>query len=600
MRGARGWAARIAQSLLDAFGVITGFYYSRKYAGIVRRLGVRHQTTGDPADAGLVIIQIDGLAYDHLVQAMERGCLPHIKVMLEGGEVALSKWRCGLPSSTPAVQAGIMFGDNDNVPAFRWYDKAQGTSVVCKLPGVAPALQTRLSRGKRGILTGGSSYVNIFDGDASRSLFTLSALEPRRLFEGVQGLGFVGLFLLNPFRALRVIYLAVKEYITDGVQRLTLWVRGRSRLPVLGLFPFLRICSNVILREIVTFVVLVDIYRGVPAIYATYYGYDEVAHHFGVNSLPARQALRDIDHCIGQVERLRRANLSRPYALYLLGDHGLTPAQPFTERYGRSLGQYVADCVGSQVSLHEHAGGERQHLLYTQFLVDELKAIELNLPRTAGRVSRRIRLLVERRVALNRSELSKWDILRRCDVVVKNSGSLAHVYFNIARHRMDLSEVSAAFPGLVVELLGHEGIWLAVAREGRQCLIMAQDGILTLDAEGRPGMEGANPLRRLPEPWLGAEQLCRIASFSQSGDLILLGSYDPKEDLVVCFESQCASHGGLGGAQDYPFIMYPRHLEWDLAQVRNSCDLYGLFARERGFASDEQGRELENPHECQV
>jgi hypothetical protein len=172
---------------------------------------------------------------------------------------------------------------------------------------------------------------------------------------------------------------------------------------------------------------------------------------------------------------------------------------------------------------------------------------------------------------------------RQHDVVVKNSGSLAHVYFDISRHHMDLSEVSAAFPTLVVKLLAHAGIWLVVAREGDQTLIMAENGILTLDGHGQLHVEGRHPLSRLPDPLHAAEQIRRIAGFAQSGDLILFGAYDPHKDLVICFERQRASHGGLGGAQDHPFIMVPRQLNWDVSGVRNALDLYPFFAGQRGL-----------------
>jgi len=580
--------SRIAEFLFNIFAAITGFYYSKKYAAIVRRLGLRKQEIKDAERPGLIIVQIDGLAYDHLVQAIEKGCLPHIKKMLKRGDFILSRWRCGLPSTTPACQAGIMFGENKDIPAFRWYNKAQGTSVVCKLPRVAAHLQHLVSNGRTGILKAGSSYANMFDGGATRSLFTLSALNSGRFFESVRGLGFLALFLLNPFRTLRIIYLALKEYITDGLQRLYLRLKGQSHVPFIGIFPLLRVFNNVILRDIETFAVLVDIYLGIPAIYATYYSYDEMAHHFGLDSMAARQALRGIDSCIGQIDRMRRANLNRNYLLCLLGDHGLTPSQPFVDRYGQSLGQYIAEQVDGSTLIMEHAEGEQQYLSQTRFLLDELKVIETNLPPPAAKVARRIRILVRRRLALNNNEFPEWNVQRQYDVVVKSSGSLAHVYFNISSHRMDLSEISTAFPGLVVKLLAHEGIWLVVAREGQQVLIMGRDGILTIDDQGQHSVEGKNPLQSLPEPWLAAEQIQRIASFAQSGDLILFGAYDPQKDTVICFEKQWASHGGLGGPQDYPFILYPRHLNWDLSHVYNSRDLYPLFAKQRALESVEE------------
>jgi hypothetical protein len=423
--------------------------------------------------------------------------------------------------------------------------------------------------------------VNVFDGGAYNSLFTMSAIEPRSFFEGVRGAGLVALFLLNPVRILRIIYLGVKEYITDGAQRLSSRLKGQSYLPFIGLFPFWRILNNVVVHELETFGVLVDIYRGVPAIYVTYYGYDEIAHHFGVDSVAAGQGLRHIDHSIGQIDRLRRANLSRPYTLFLLGDHGLTASEPFVDRYGQTLGQYIAEQLDSPFALVELGEGEQEYLYQTRLLLDELGAIEENLPPAAAKVAHRIRTLVERRLALNNNEMPEWDVQRQDDVVVKNSGSVAHVYFNITNRRMDLSEISAAFPGLVVKLLAHEGIWLVVAREGEQVLILDEDSVLTVDADGQQHMEGDHPLGRLPEPQHAAEQILRVAHFPQSGDLMVVGPYDPNEDTVICFERQYASHGGLGGPQDYPFIIYPQHLNWDLSGVQNSRDLYSFFANQR-------------------
>lgn len=581
MSTVRRWLAHIVATLLDAFAVVSGFYYSKKYAAIVKRLGLRPQI-GDANQPGLIIIQIDGLSYDHLLQAVENGHMPYIRRRLRRGDLALSRWRCGLPSTTPAAQAGIMFGNNDGIPAFRWYDKQRGASVVCKLPATAASLQSQIAQSP-GILTDGVSYVNIFDGGAASSLFTLSTLQPRHLFAGVQGLGFIALFLLNPIRALRILYLVLREYLIDALQRVSSRLKGQSYLPFIGIFPLLRIFSNVIFREIETFAVLVDIYRGVPAIYATYYGYDELAHHFGIHSMAAHQALRDIDGCVRQIDRLRRASLSRPYALFILSDHGLTPAVPFEERYKQTLGQYILGLLGKEVILIEHGEGEQQYLAQTHYLLDELKAIEANLSPAAARVARRIRVLVRRRLSMPNNELPSWNVQRKHDVVVKSSGSLAHVYFNVAKQPLDLSEIAAAFPDLVIKLLENEGIWLVVARERDQVLIMSQQGILTYDATGVPHLEGENPLQRLPEPWHAAEQIRRLARFPQSGDLILFGNYDPQGDIVICFERQWASHGGLGGAQDYPFILYPRYLNWDLSSVQNSHDLYPLFAQQRNL-----------------
>ena len=569
--------------LMDNFAALTGFYYSKKYAAIARRLGLRPHIAQDSDRPGLIIIQIDGLSHELLQEMLDKRHMPNLRKLLQREGATLARWRCGLPSTTPAVQAGIMFGRNDNIPAFRWYEKERDVSWVCKAPGPVAVLQDDLTAPVEGLLSGGSSYVNIFDGDAASALFTLSALNPRRFFESVRGVGFLILFLLNPLRTLRLLYLVVKEYLTDALQRLSSRVSGRSYVPFFRMHASLRVFSNVVFREIVTFAVLVDIYRGVPAIYATYYGFDDIAHHFGLDSIAARQALHEIDGQVGRIDRMRRINLSRAYELVVLSDHGMTAAEPFAQRYGQSLGQYIGRQVGEPAFLAEEGDEEEHYLAQARFLLDELRTIERNLQPTAAHVARRIRILVQRRLAQEPQSPADWNEQRRHDVVVKNSGSLAHVYFNIRSQQMDLSGIAAAFPDLVVKLLAHEGIWLVVGREGEQTLIMGRDGIRSHYGDGSWRTEGRNPLQRLPEPELAAEQIRRVAGFDCSGDLIVLGDYDAERRLVVTFESQWATHGGVGGPQDYPFIVYPRRLQWDLEQVRNAVDLYPLLAAQRGL-----------------
>lgn len=43
--------------------------------------------------------------------------------------------------------------------------------------------------------------------------------------------------------------------------------------------------------------------------------------------------------------------------------------------------------------------------------------------------------------------------------------------------------------------------------------------------------------------------------------------YDPEKDEVAAFEELIGSHGGLGGCQSRPFIMYPSN--WNLGNEKN-------------------------------
>src|SRR5215469_14110055 len=74
---------------------------------------------------GLVMLQIDALAYAELRRAIELGYCPTIERMVREEGYALRNWFCGLPSATPYCQAGFFHGENDGIPAFRFYDKTE-------------------------------------------------------------------------------------------------------------------------------------------------------------------------------------------------------------------------------------------------------------------------------------------------------------------------------------------------------------------------------------------------------------------------------------------------------------------------------------------
>ncbi len=357
--------AWLAQRLIDWLTALATWYYQRKYGALASRLG-GGVLPGD-GRRGFVIIQIDGLAHDYLQTALDMGAAPYLKRLAQREGFHLQPWRCGLPSSTPAVQAGIMFGNNWNIPSFRWYDKITGQSIVCKVPAQLQRLQARLGVGRYGLLTGGSSYFNLFDGGARTSFMTLSSLGRQHLFENVRGSFFFLLFVLSPRRALRTLRLAAAEYGRDLWQRLQArpgrdvpprrWPPLRAALsaPLTSLLaPLPAVTLNIIFREIQTFAVGLDIYRGVPAIYTDYYGYDEQAHHYGPLSTEALRALRAIDDCIRQIDHVRRQfRHRRPYDLIILSDHGMSRCRPFEQTYGLTLGEFVRNHVGrAEVDAH--------------------------------------------------------------------------------------------------------------------------------------------------------------------------------------------------------------------------------------------------------
>jgi hypothetical protein len=540
------WLLRWIVDLVNSFAA---WYYRRKYGAAARRLGrPPHEEDGQH---GFIILEIDGLSYEHLRWALKQGALPTLGRMLTRRRLRLARWHFGLPSTTPASQAGILYGHNWDIPGFRWYDKASGDPVTCRVASDARAVQERISAGRSGLLRGGSSYTNMFDGGARLALFTLAALGRDRLFENVRGLGFVALFALSAVRLTKVVALSLWTWLVYVAKRALALVRS-SNVTFTFWGPVSEILNNVVFREVTTFSVMVDVYRGMPAIYASYTGYDDIAHHFGATSKEALRALKGMDSQIRQIDRIRQLYMRREYDLHILSDHGQTPSVPFRRQFGQTLQEFIATHTGQEVWGEPEAGvrgGPAEAAI--RVLLDELRGLEDRPHRPwMAQLMQNARQRLESRfeAAITGGE---WDWARRGEIVVQNSGPLAHVYFRVTPRPMDLSEVAVLFPGLPEALVAHPGIGLVVAREAEDVVVAGREGTLWLAPGGRR-VEGETPLTRYGDAEWAEGQVARLARFPHAGDLILLGAWDGQS--VVSFEDQVATHGGLGGPQTWPFL----------------------------------------------
>ncbi len=562
----------LLRRIVDLFQSLAHWYYGRKYGALADRMGWAAE---EPAPGrGLILIQIDGLSHEHLEFALQQGACPTLARMLQRGEASLQRWRCGVPSTTLATQAALFYGTRDEIPAFRWFDKETGIHHSCASPQSLRAAQERIAPGRRGLLEGGSSYGNLLDGGARLALFTLGALDGRHLFENVRGLGFLVLFLLSPLRVLRVLLGCLWEYVRDAVEGTWEWLRhlgrGRRRSPS----PLLQALADLIAREILTFCAMIDVYRGVPILYVNYFGYDEVAHQVGPTHPKALRVLRGIDSQIHQIDRIRRAYRRREYDLFVLSDHGLSPAVPFQERYGQSLGEYIAAQVEGAPALHEAREGEGWRSLENRFLLEELEAVREHTTSPALIwLLQRGRAYAHQRWGV--SEENPWALERHDDIVVQGSGNLMHVYFNVRRAPLHLSEIALLYPRLLRNLVDHPGIGLVVGREGDDVLILGKGGSIRLGRGGRVA-RGHSPLQGLEDPETVETDLVRLARFRLSGDLVVVGAWDA-QGQVVTFERQRASHGGVGGPQCYPFFLSPRHLAPDEETLADPRRLYAYF-----------------------
>src|ERR671914_1415826 len=287
---------------------------------------------------GLIVLQIDALAYADLRRALELGYCPTLARLMREDGFTLSRWFSVLPSATPYCQAGIFHGENDGIPAFRFYDRQARLVVTCNAPAGVQYIRDRIH--SPGALAGGSSYVNLLDGDAQTVAFTVATRERTSVYRRLGGGRMALLIALHPVRMARMAAQTVIEWLIEE------WGRGigemvRRRTHAEGLFPFLRVFTNVVVRELQTVAILLDVYLGVPVIYSTFMQYDELAHHFGPSSRQALSDLRRTDARIREIWRMALATSSRRYDLVILSDHGMTPSVSYRVLFGESLGTTV-------------------------------------------------------------------------------------------------------------------------------------------------------------------------------------------------------------------------------------------------------------------
>lgn len=96
------------------------------------RLTKTQETTWEP---GLVLIQIDGLARHQRERAMEKGHLPFLARLLQEHSYDLHSLYSGLPSSTPAMTAELLYGVKCAVPSFCFYSRPTRPYVGEHPPG---------------------------------------------------------------------------------------------------------------------------------------------------------------------------------------------------------------------------------------------------------------------------------------------------------------------------------------------------------------------------------------------------------------------------------------------------------------------------------
>ena len=475
---------------------------------------------------GVIIVEIDGLAYEVLREAVEKGDMPTMKEMIESNDYNLRMWETDLSSQTGASQAGILHGNNEGIVAFRWIEKSNGNQMMqCSGITKVPELEQRISNGDGLLVDNGASRSNLFSGDTDNVIFTFSKIMD---FGKLYNKAWYSVFS-NPSNFARIIALFLADIVREIWSQITHSVKNvRPRIKRGIMYIPTRAATNVFMREINTSTLIGDMMVGeVDVAYSTYLGYDEIAHHSGVRDSDAWIALRQMDK---QIKHLVDANkyCPRNYQFVIQSDHGQTNGATFTQRYGQTFEDFVKSLLPEDMTMFAKMTSNDDHFVgdYTPFARKD-KKIE--------------------------KEKKEAKELSDSEVIVLASGNLAMIYLTQWSKRLTYEELNSYFPELIPGLINNEYVgFILVRSQEHGDLAIGKNGTYYLDSDK---IEGENPLKGFGDNIV--RHLKRTSSFEHTPDILVNSFYDEEADEVCAFEELVGSHGGAGGDQSKPFILYP-------------------------------------------
>jgi uncharacterized membrane protein YvlD (DUF360 family) len=514
---------------------------------LVRRRARRIRRANRTDVPGVVLFEIDGLAEPVLRRALAEGHVPTMARWLAEGTHVIVPWECDLSSQTGASQAGLLLGSNEDMPAFRWYEKDTGRTVVSNHGRDAVELERRHSDGGGLLAEGGASRGNMFSGDAPHCSATMSVLRDRRRSSAREYFA----YFADPYGFPRTIALYLWDVLLELRAARRQRRRGEERIDRGGLYPWMRGAITVVMRDLNVATVLGDIVEGIPVVYSTFVGYDEVAHHSGITQPDAFAVLKQHDARLRQLETAVE-QAPRPYHLVVLSDHGQSQGRPFRQRYGIELEELVQGALSGGEVFAPPAPDEGLSSVggaITEARQEDTVAAKVLARATTDR-------LVDGEVVIGPNRKAAEDsrgVASDHAAVVLASGGLGLISLPDHAHRLSLEEIESIHPRLIETLTDHPGIGFVMVRAD-------EDGTVVLGANGRHRLSDDQVIGEDPLHGFGpnaAAHLRRTDGFPHCPDILVNCAYDSEANEVAPFEEFMGSHGGLGGWQSRPFALVP-------------------------------------------
>lgn len=562
---------------------ITNTNYYDSYIKNILKYALEQKTPYNKRYSGVIMLEIDGLSINTLKKAIDKGVMPNVKKWLDEKTHTLKGWETDLSSQTGSSQAGILHGNNEDIVAYRWVEKENNNRIVVsgKLSD-APGIEQKISDGN-GLLVNGISIANMFSGDSKIPTLTSSKLEGlKNIYSKTLNSTF-----LDAYNFQRLFILFLWDIILELKSQIVHYLKNiQPRLRRTIVYAAVRAGANVVLREVTTDVLTSEILAGnIDTAYATYMGYDEIAHHSGVEDGDVWGSLKRIDLQFAKITSAIEMS-DRDYKIVVLSDHGQSQGATFKQRYGITLGDYVRKLLPDDLMIfkteynidHFRDAVIPENRQIRNFknkfgdirddLFEDLKSIQDN----RGDSERKPAIIFKNKQYKNLREryVNSLDYIKGyesrqqstkkakdSELIVMGSGNLGLIYLTQWSERLNYEEIVMLFPDLIPGLVRHSGIgFILVDSISNGGMVIGQDGIYYLDSDR---VVGENPLENFGEN--AAKHLKRQNSFKNMPDILVNSFYDAEYNEVCAFEELIGSHGGLGGDQTKPFILYPS--EWN-------------------------------------
>ncbi len=473
-------------------------------------------------EPGLIILQVDGLSRRQFEAALAKKRLPFLQKLIGRGYFQRLSFYSGIPSTTPAVQAEVMYGVKGAVPAFQFLHRESGEVFRMYEHAAAKTIADECLNNAKPLLKGGASYSNIYSGGAEEARCCAETTDLPRVLEALNPLRLLLIFFLYFFTLVRITLLTGVELLV-GIADMIGSLFTRDWQNEIKFVPA-RVMVSIVLREWVRIVVKLSVARGTPVIYANLLGYDEQAHRRGPSAAFAHWGLKGIDKTIEDIFKTAKRSDARDYEVIVFSDHG----QEESRIYEFETGQTIQNAVTS--ALRESPLGDR--------IVRSLDSTKRN-----ENLDQRMRHFMRiRRRRIDAPKMTKEELAE--NVIVTAMGPIGHIYFPVSV----LDDAKAACANHLV-------------MQGQVPLV-----VYKTEAGGVFG-RNARGLWRLPED---IQEVCgpqhqfadeirvdlvELTKNANAGDLIISG-WDPEKSPLT-FVQEHGAHGSIGTQETRGFALLP-------------------------------------------